>query len=64
MRASDLFKLPAPRIEDAWHGYRALVIEGREAQVDVADVELAYKAGAAVLFQIMLRMMDPGQEPT
>jgi hypothetical protein len=64
MRASDFLKKPGPRVEDAWRAYRALVVDGRETSVDAGDVELAFKAGAVVLFHTVLRMLDPGTEPT
>lgn len=64
MRTSDFLKKPGPRIEDAWEGYRRLVIDGRETGVDASDVELAFKAGAVVLFHTVLRMLDPGTEAT
>jgi len=61
MRASDFLRKPGPLIEDAWQTYRRLCLG---AAIGEADVELAFKAGAAVLLHSMLRMMDRGSEPT
>lgn len=62
MRASDFLKKPGQRLDDAWQAYRGLCLGPAIAEL---DVELAFKAGAAILFHTMLRMMDPGtEEPT
>ncbi len=48
-----------PSIEAAWKGYNALL-----SPADVEAARLAFWAGASVLFYAMLRMLDPGDEPT
>jgi hypothetical protein len=48
-----------PSIDAAWKGYVALV-----SPTDVEAARLAFWTGASVLFYGMLRMLDPGEEPT
>jgi hypothetical protein len=48
-----------PSIEAAWHSYERLI-----SARDKEEAQLAFWAGASVLFYAMLRMLDPGDEPT
>jgi hypothetical protein len=48
-----------PSIEAAWRGYEKLI-----SPRDKEEARLAFWAGASVLFHAMLKMLDPGDEPT
>jgi hypothetical protein len=48
-----------PSIEAAWRGYEKLI-----SPRDKEEARLAFWSGASVLFYAMLRMFDPGDEPT
>jgi hypothetical protein len=48
-----------PSIEAAWRGYEKLI-----SPRDNEEARLAFWAGASVLFYAMLKMLDPGDEPT
>lgn len=50
-------------IEQGWNGYLALLPKDA-GEVQIRETRQAFYGGAAVLFETMLRMLDPGSEPT
>jgi hypothetical protein len=48
-------------LDQAWQAYRATCLG---PVIDERDVELAFKAGAVVLFRAILTSLDPDSEPT
>lgn len=57
-------KAPAPSVSAAWDSYRKMVIPATAPDVQVNECRLAFWAGASVLFYSILKMLDPGTEPT
>lgn len=53
-----------PTIEAGWHSYRAIVIPKTAGATQVEECHRAFYAGAAILFESIMRMLDPGEEPT
>lgn len=54
-----IFEQPFPRFGSAWDNYK-LLLPSPATERD----ELAFWAGASVLFMLMIRMLDPEEEPT
>lgn len=48
-------------LEQAWQAYRSVCLG---PAIEERDVELAFKAGATVLFRAILTSLDPDSEPT
>ena len=50
-------------IETGWKSYRKL-IPADAPEVQLRETRQAFYAGAAVLFEAMLLVLEPGEEPT
>lgn len=51
-------------IEEGWKKYRAMVVPANAGEVQIAETRQAFYAGAAVLFESLMRSLDPEKEPT
>jgi hypothetical protein len=50
-------------IEKGWEGYRKL-LPPDAPPIQVKETRQAFYGGAAVLFEAIMRTLDPGEEPT
>ena len=50
-------------IEKGWNSYRALLPKDA-GEVQIRETRQAFYGGAAIMFEAMMRMLDPGEEPT
>lgn len=50
-------------IEKGWNSYRTLLPKDA-GEVQIRETRQAFFGGAAILFEAMMRMLDPGEEPT
>jgi hypothetical protein len=50
-------------IEKGWQSYRAL-LPPNAPEVQIRETRQAFYGGAAILFEAMMRTLDPGEEPT
>ena len=57
-------KIKYPSVEKAWQSYRDLVLANRISDDQRTECRLAFWAGASVLFNIMINMLDDDHEPT
>lgn len=55
-------KMPPPSVAAAWRSYRATVLPSEAGPVQVEETEMAFWAGAATLFLVITRMLDPGTD--
>lgn len=51
-------------IEKSWESYRKLVIPANAPDIQVKESRQAFFAGASIIFEGMIKMMDGGDEPT
>lgn len=51
-------------IETAWLSYRDRVVHRDAGPDQVRETQMAFYAGATVLFTIIMNILDPGQEAT
>ncbi|MCY4429222.1 MAG: hypothetical protein OXC11_02365 [Rhodospirillales bacterium] len=51
-------------IGDAFEKYRRMVVSAEAGAVQVAETRQAFFAGATVLFETIMAVLDPGEEPT
>jgi hypothetical protein len=51
-------------IESAWLDYREKVIPADAPDIQIDETRKAFYAGAGQLFQSILRVLGPGEEPT
>lgn len=51
-------------VEGGWDSYRKMCIPTDAPDVQVRECRQAFYAGAAVLFQTIMVVLDPGTEPT
>lgn len=51
-------------IEAGWVGYRLAVMSPDAPAIQLEECKLAFFAGALHLFQSIMTIMDPGEEPT
>ena len=54
----------APSIAAGWHSYRKMAMPPDAPEIQIEECRLAFWAGSAILFQALLKMLDPGEEPT
>lgn len=52
------------RIEKLWADFRRKVVPIAAPPVQVTEMRRAFYAGAGALFSELIRMLDPGTEPT
>lgn len=50
-------------IDKGWQGYKALLPKDA-SDVQIKETRQAFFGGAAVLFEAIMRSLDPGEEPT
>lgn len=50
-------------IEKCWDSYRALLPKDA-GEVQIRETRQAFYGGAAILFEAIMRTLDPGSEPT
>lgn len=50
-------------IEKGWNSYRALLPKDA-GEVQIKETRQAFYAGAAILFESLMLVLDPGTEPT
>lgn len=50
-------------IEKGWNSYRALLPK-EAGEVQIRETRQAFYGGAAILFESIMMMLDPGAEPT
>ncbi len=53
-----------PTIAAGWASYRSLIVPKAASSAQVEETHRAFYAGAAILFEVIMRMLDPGVEPT
>jgi len=51
-------------IELAWNSYRKFVIPIDASDTQVTETRQAFYAGASILFETLLRALEPGEEET
>lgn len=51
-------------IAAGWQGYLDVVMPHDAPQIQRDECRKAYYAGAATLFYALMKMLDPGEEPT
>lgn len=51
-------------IETIWQKYRQLVMPATASAVQVEETHKAFFAGAAALFELVMKIMDSDREPT
>lgn len=51
-------------IEKGWDSYRKLLVEAGAGEIQIKETRQAFFAGAAVLFESIMRGLDPGDEET
>ena len=51
-------------IDAGWKSYRAMVIPKSAGSTQVEECHRAFYAGAAILFHGIMKMLDPGDDPT
>lgn len=50
-------------VEKGWQGY-AKLLPPDASDIQIRETRQAFYAGAAILFEAMMRMLDTGEEPT
>lgn len=50
-------------IEKGWEGYRKL-LPPDASPIQIKETRQAFYGGAAILFEAIMRMLDPGEDPT
>jgi hypothetical protein len=50
-------------IDKGWQGYKALLPKDA-SDVQIKETRQAFFGGAAVLFEALMTVLDPGEEPT
>jgi hypothetical protein len=53
-----------PSIAAGWRSYREMVMHPQVPDIQVAECNLAFWAGASTLFYAIMDALDPGEEPT
>jgi len=56
--------MSTPSIAAGWESYRKMIIPATASSVQIEECHRAFYAGAAILFESIMRMLDPGEEPT
>jgi len=51
-------------IKQGWDSYYKLVIPPDAPDIQVSETKQAFYAGAAILFQALMRTLDPGEKET
>lgn len=51
-------------IEAGWNSYRELVLPKDAPDIQISECRQAFYAGAAILFEGLMKALDPGDEPT
>jgi len=51
-------------IETGWNSYRKMVVPSEASDVQVRETRQAFFAGAAILFESLMIMLEPSDEPT
>lgn len=51
-------------IEEGWKSYRRTVVPKNASKVQVRETKQAFYAGAAILFETIMILLEPGEEPT
>lgn len=52
------------RLESEWASYRAAVVPKDAGGIQVEETRRAFYAGAAALYSVVMRMLEPGAEAT
>ena len=51
-------------IESGWRSYRHEIISKAASDVQISETRQAFYAGAALLFHSIMKILEPGDEPT
>lgn len=51
-------------IETGWNSYRKMVVSSEASDVQVRETRQAFYAGASILFESLMMVLEPGDEPT
>ena len=51
-------------IARGWDSYRTTVVPIHASKVQVNETRQAFYAGAAILYETIMRMLDPGEDAT
>ena len=51
-------------ISNGWDSYRSTVLPADVGEVQLTETRQAFLAGAALLFETLMRVMDADEEPT
>jgi hypothetical protein len=51
-------------VEEGWQGYRLVVLPRSASEVQVSETRKGFYAGAWFLLTHLVRVLDPGDEPT
>lgn len=52
------------RLREQWESYRDNVLPVGAEEVQINETRLAFYAGAAALWSVVMNMLSPGAEPT
>ena len=52
------------RLETEWASYRTAVVPKDAGEIQVEETRRAFYAGAAALYSVVMRMLEPGAEAT
>lgn len=57
-------KTPDKMIEAGWDSYRRMCVPPDAGEVQVRETRQAFYAGASVLFEGIMCVLEPGEDPT